>query len=131
MGITTSPNTGFIDSLVRSIGCRTRIETQPDFGEVVLSVGQAVEIGIFNLEVLTYRRKTLEKLAVATTFERHWPAWLQEKVNTPLDSESDINEVRDRILEEDNVFVRLKTLKRKKAKRADQQMRIEDAGGGI
>jgi len=114
VGITTSPNTDFVNSLIRSLGCRTHLEVYPNFSKVVLPAPQAANIGVFNPEVLTYRRKTLEKLVGARTFERHWPQWLEAKVTGFLDSGLDVRAIRDRILEEDNVFTRLHTLNRKR-----------------
>jgi hypothetical protein len=113
VGITTTPNTNFIYKLLRSVGCRPRVETSPRFSKVVITVTEAMKILIFNPELRTYRRKNLEKLASAKTFQRHWPEWLQVEVTRLLGSGAEPGEIRDRILNEKGVFVRLATLNRK------------------
>lgn len=116
VGITTSPNTKFVNALLRSVGCKTWVEASPRFGRVMITVREAMEIGIFNPEIPTHRRKKLEGLASAKTFQRHWPVWLQAKVTQLLSSGADAEEIRDRILEEDGVYTRLATLQRKKSR---------------
>ncbi len=132
VAITTSPNTEFVNSLLRSLGCRTHVEVSPGFSKVVLSAPQAAKMRIFSPEVLTYRRKTLEKLVNAKTFERRWPDWLQAKVTRLIASGLSTREIRDRVLDEDNVFVRLHTIKRKRAEYGCVNTKLVDgAGGGI
>jgi len=113
VGITTTPNTRFVYALLRSVGCRPRIDLDGSSSKVVIAVRQAVAIEIFSEEQFSYRHKRLEILANARTFERHWPAWLQEKVTQYLSAGIEPRIIRDRILEEDGVFVRLATLQRK------------------
>lgn len=130
--ITSSPNTEFVNSLLRSLRGRTHLEVYPGLSKAVLSAPRAAEMKIINPEVLTYRRKTLEMLVHAKAFERRWPEWLQAKAIGLLGSGLDIKGIRDRILEGDNVFVRLHTLRGKKAKHEKMPPRsTEGAGGGI
>jgi hypothetical protein len=132
VGITTSPNRDFINSLLKSVGCRTHVEISRRFDKVVIALNQAVRIKMFNPEILTHRRKILEKLASAKTFPRHWPRWLQEKVTKLLSSGQDVKEVRNKILDEDNVFVRLRTLQKKKSRyQTNQAGRHDGAEGGM
>jgi hypothetical protein len=131
VSITTSPNTDFVNSLLRSVGCTTRVEISPRFGRVVITVRKATDIKMFNPEILTHRRKTLEKLASAKTFERHWPEWLQEKVAVLLGSGLDARAIRSKVLDEDGVYIRLATLHRKKSKYEVAHAKTESAEGGI
>ncbi len=116
VGITTSPNTDFVNALLKSVGCRTHVEISPRFSKVVTTVKQAADIKIFNPEVVTHRRKILEKLASAKTFQSHWPEWLQERVTQLFGLGLDARSIRGKVLEEDGVFIRLATLRRRESK---------------
>jgi len=115
VGITTTPNTIFVCSLLGSLGCTPRVDLDGESSKVVITVRQAMAIEIFSQNQLSYRRKRLEALAHARTFQRRWPAWLQAKVTRLLSFGSENRDIRDRILEEDGVFVKLATLQRKRS----------------
>lgn len=68
--IATSPNTMFIKNLFDSVGLHTRVRVHRGYGYVSISVINGARIQIFNPEVLTYRRKMLEKLAKTQVFRR-------------------------------------------------------------
>ncbi len=116
VGITTTPNTQFVHSLLKSVGCAPRVDLDGRSNKVVITVKQAMRIMIFNPKLLTYRRRRLESLASAVTFQRRWPIWLQTEVTRLLSSGEAPRAVRDKMLEDHHVFIRLATLQRKKAK---------------
>jgi len=128
VGITTSPNRDFVNSLLQSVGCRTHVETSPRFDKVVITLNQAVEMKMFNPEILTHRRKILEKLASAKTFQRHWPQWLQERIASLIGSGLDPREIRMKVLDEEGVYVRLATLRKKKSRYQIANTRTECRG---
>ena len=129
VGITTTPNTDFVYSLLKSVGCKPRIDFDLESSRVVTSVQEAAKISIFNPALQTHRRKRLDKLASARTFMRHWPASLQNKVNRLLAYGRGTKDIRDRILEEDGIFVRLATLKRKQSKYQNLKFEAEGCRG--
>ena len=114
VGITTTPNTALLFALLESVGCTPRAEVDGRSNKVVITVKHAAQIEIFNPRLLTYRRRTLVSLATAKTFERRWPAWLQDEVTTLLNSGAGAREIRDKVLEDHHVFIRLATLRRKR-----------------
>ena len=114
--ITTSPNTEFVKALCDSLDLRNYVRFSRNFSQITIPAEDAARIRIFNPSVLTYRRKILEKLVNAKTFPRHWPSWLKEKVDGLLDSGSSNREICERVLAEDNTFVKMYTLNRKRRK---------------
>ncbi len=123
--ITTLPNTTVVHALLRSLGIRTRIGFSRGYGYVVVSAVEAARIRIFNPNVLTHRRKMLEKLVSAKTFRKPWPSWLESKVGRLLRSGLTIREICEKVLREDNTYVKMNTLKRKR-----RQLLLERASGG-
>lgn len=116
VNIVTEPNSALVVALFQSLEIRSRLGTTHGFGMVIISGKNAAEIRIFNLEILTHRRKLLEKLVSAKTFQRHWPRWLQARAEDLLRQGLGNREVCEKLLEEDGVFVKYNTLKRKRAK---------------
>ena len=115
VSITSEPNTILISNLFSSLGIHNLIERESirDVARVSLSVPDAFRICLFNPVVLTHRRKLLEKLAKARSFPRHWPPWLEEKVDSQIRSGRPAREIVERVLEDDNVFVKMRTVTRK------------------
>ena len=72
-----------------------------------------MRIQVFNPVLLTHRRKLLERLAKAKTFQRHWPGWLDEKVGGMIRAGRGVREICETVLDEDNVFIKMHTVKRK------------------
>jgi len=116
VSITSQPNTDLVSRLLGSLGIHNSIscENKRDMARVSLSISDAVRIGIFNPSIMTHRRKLLERLANARTFPRHWPLWLEARVETLLSQNLGLREVCETLLEERNVYVRYNTLKRKR-----------------
>ncbi len=112
--ITTAPNTLFVKALLTSLGCNVTISSYRDASRVTITATEAARLEIFNPNILTHRKKVLAKLIGARTFERRWPPWLQAKVNGFLATGIDKVQLRNRLLEEDNVFIKLHTLTCKK-----------------
>lgn len=108
--ITTEPNTSFVKALLTSLGCHVTVRSYRKASCTTITATDAARVMIFNPEVPTHRKKILAVLLGAATFERHWPTWLQEKVVRLLVSGLSTVEVRNRLLKEDNVFVKLHTL---------------------
>jgi len=76
-------------------------------------MADAVNIGAFNPVVPTHKRKLLEKLVAAQTFQRHWPLWLETEVSRLVESGMDSREIVEKILHDHNVFVKMQTVVRK------------------
>ncbi len=117
VSITSQPNTDLVSRLLTSLSIRNSIsrENKRDVARVSFSVSDAVRIGIFNPVVMTHRRKLLEKLTNARTFQRKWPLWLEARVETLLSLNLGMREICETLLEEDNVYVKYNTLKRKRS----------------
>ncbi|MDE1853893.1 MAG: LAGLIDADG family homing endonuclease [Thaumarchaeota archaeon] len=111
--IVTSPNTDLVRKLLDSMGCHNTAGVSKGVWVVAISAAEAARIQIFNPEVLTHRRKLLEKLCSASTFQRHWPDWLETRVEGLLSQGLGAKSIRDVLLNEDRVYVKMKTLKRK------------------
>jgi len=127
--ITTSPNTNLIRSLLSSVGCHPSTSFDGRVSRVTITLSDAARIGIFNPDVHTHRRKILEKLLGASTFERRWPVWLQEEVEKLFEAGFTVKEVRDHLFSEKNVFVKLHTLNRKSIQCKTKKTRIEECRG--
>lgn len=76
----------------------------------------AVRIRIFNPEVQTHRGNLLDTLASAKTFHARWPPWLESRVRHLLAEHTDVVQVRNALLFEDNTYVTLRTLRIKHAR---------------
>jgi hypothetical protein len=72
-----------------------------------------LKIDVFNPEVNTYRRKLLEKLVAASVYPRRWPSWLEEKVDRLGRLGLDKREICERILNENNTYIKMHGLGRK------------------
>lgn len=129
--ITTEPNTRFVKALLTSLNCHVTVSSYRNASRVTITATEAAKIVIFNPVVLTHRQKVLTKLIGATTFERHWPTWLQAKVAGLLASGLQTVQVRNRLLEEDNVFVKLHTLSYKAKQLSAKHGSSSSAEGGI
>jgi hypothetical protein len=70
-------------------------------------------IAIFNPQVNTYRRNLLEKLVGANVYPRHWPSWLTEKVDRLIRLGLSKREICERVLYEDNTYIKMHNLSRK------------------
>jgi hypothetical protein len=116
-----------VSRLLASLDVRNSIsrENKRDVGRVSFSVSDAVWIGIFNPGIMTHRKRLLEKLANARTFQRQWPLWLEAKVETLLSRNLGMRDICETLVEEDNVYVKYNTLKRKR------RLMLERAAIGI
>ncbi len=112
--IATSPNTDFVKSLFESLGLHTRVRVHRGYGYVSISASDADKIQIFNPELLTYRRIMLEKLAHAKIFQGSWPDWLESKVESLIRTGLSEREISERVLDEDKVYLRMRTIKTKR-----------------
>ena len=111
--ITTSPNTSFVKALLDSLGLHSVIRFTKGYGVVTIRADQAMRIAIFNPEVDSYRRILLERLVRAHVYPRHWPGWLLEKVDQLIRLGLSKREICERILFEDNTYIKMQTLGRK------------------
>lgn len=114
--IISEPNGPLVSALYRSLGIRSNSSVSKGCSTVAIPGKDAERISIFNPHVLTHRRKFLEKMMGAGAYPRHWPQWLQTRVEYLLKQGLGIPETCKRLLDEDNVYVKYNTLKRKRAK---------------
>ena len=121
VSITSQPNTEFFLRLLESVGVRSfpTYERKREVGRVTFSVPDAMRIQIFNPLILTHRRKLLEKLAKASTYPRHWPSWLEEKVQGLIRRNLGTRAICETILRENNVFIKMHTVRKKMEMNAD------------
>ena len=113
VGIITSPNGKLVGNLLDSLKMHYYSGWSKGCMVVVISLKEAAQMQIFNPHVATHRRKALEKLVSAKTFQRRWPSWLEAKVQRLLKSGFEAAEISHRIYEEDDTFVRSHTIRRK------------------
>jgi hypothetical protein len=111
--ITSSPNTYFFHRLFDSLGIKSTVRFSRGYGYVAVAAPAAARVQIFSPDVLTYRRETLEKLVGARTFQGPWPAWLGDLVQVLIAKGLSAPRIRDALLEEHGVYVKLQTIKRK------------------
>jgi hypothetical protein len=83
------------------------------YGVVTIRADQAMKIAIFNPEVDSYRRILLERPVRAQINPRHWPGWLVEKVDQLIRSGLSKREICERILFEDDTYIKMQTLGRR------------------
>ncbi len=114
--ITSAPNSVFVKALFNSLGVKANTYLSKGVGTVCVSMKDAMQMWIFNSELETHRTSLLRKLANARTFQRHWPEWLEMKVQLLLEEGKNPSQIRDKLLLEDNVHVKVKTLKRKQSR---------------
>ncbi|HVH14154.1 MAG TPA: hypothetical protein VNA15_00345 [Candidatus Angelobacter sp.] len=96
-----------------SLGVHSVVRFTKGYGVVTIRAVEAVNVGIFNPEVESCRRILLERLVRAKTFPRHWPHWLEEKVNGLIRSGLGKREICERVLQDDNTYIKMQSLKRK------------------
>lgn len=125
--ITTSPNTGLVKALCDSLGIHNRIRLSARWSQVTIPADRAASISIFNPDVESYRKKILDRLTKADTYERHWPAWLQDKVELLARSGLSKREICEQLLLEDNTYIKMYTLSRKMK---SGQIRISKGSAG-
>ena len=114
--IATSPNTNFIQRLYESLGLHARVRVHRGYGYVSISANDAAKLQIFNPNLLTYRRATLEKLVAARVFHNRWPDWLEAKVQFLIREGLSERRICELVLEEDTVYVRMRSIKAKRKK---------------
>jgi hypothetical protein len=113
--IISSPNSKLIMSLLDSLKVRNRLGNSKGYDKVIISIENAARIQVFNPNVATHRRKALERLVSAKTFQRHWPEWLQRKVDGLIRKGLDDPVICHRIFDEDKVYIKTKTVKIKRS----------------
>ena len=111
--ITTSPNTGFVKALLDSLNVHCVVRFTRGYGAITIRADQAMRIAIFNPEVNTYRRELLEKLVGGSVYPRRWPSWLEEKVDHLGRLGLNKREICERILNENNTYIKMHDLGRK------------------
>ncbi len=111
--IVSSPNTYFFRDLFTSLGIKNVVRFSRGYGYVAVDAPAAARIRIFSPAVATHRRKMLEKLVNAKTFHPHWPAWLEDLVQVLIAKGLPAPEIRNQLLEDHNVYVKIHTIKRK------------------
>jgi len=79
--------------------------------EISTTVAVANSLWIFSPFVDTHRGKLLRKLANARVFPRKWPSWLDLKVKRMILQGRNPSSIRNTVLEEDNVYVKLRSIK--------------------
>ena len=112
--IVTSPNTTLIRDILASLHVHNVLDFSKGCGRISISGQTAAEIQIFNPRILTHRRKLLEKLVRAETFQRRWPAWLESRVQRMLCEGLSPPAVARRIFNEDEVYIKMATVIRKR-----------------
>jgi hypothetical protein len=113
VSIVTAPNTALVRRLYDSLDIRSSVDHGRKCDVVTISGEEAFRIQIFNPEVLTHRRKHLMKLVGAATYQRRWPDWLEAKVQDLMVKGLDAKSIYSKLLEDDGVYVKIRTLRRK------------------
>jgi hypothetical protein len=67
--ITSSPNTYFFDRLFKSLSIKSSVRFSRGYGYVAITATEAARIRPFSPDVLTYRRRMVEKFMGARTFQ--------------------------------------------------------------
>jgi len=111
--ITSEPNGPFFVKLFAKVGIHARIYKSKGYDNVSISAFEAARIQIFNVQVGTHRSVLLGRVANAHTFQARWPAWLEERVHQLLSEHENLSTVRNMLLSEDNIYVKLRTLRSK------------------
>ena len=113
--ITSEPNGPLFAKLFAKVGIRAKIYKSKGGDSVSISAFDAARIQIFNVQVGTHRSALLDRVANAHTFPARWPAWLEERVHHLLSENEDLSSVRNALLSEDNILVKLRTLRSKQS----------------
>jgi hypothetical protein len=121
--ITSEPNVRLIKDLLASLNANPKEYWYRGGCGISITVAIANTLWIFSPLVDTHRGKLLRKLANARVFPRKWPEWLDLKVRRMILQGLDPSSIRNAVLEEDNVYVKLRSIK----SRADSKMREKPA----
>lgn len=111
--IVSQPNTRLIKALLTSLDVNVATCAPKGVGIVIVRAKDAKRLGIFNPEIETHKTLLLSKLVEAKTFQRHWPRWLEMKVNESILEGANPSAIRNKLLLDDNTYVKLKTIRRK------------------
>lgn len=109
--ITSDPNVRLIKDLLTSLSANPREYWYRGDCGISITVAIANTLWIFSPFVDTHRGKLLRKLANARVFPRKWPNWLDLKVKRMILQGRDPSSIRNAVLEEDNVYVKLRSIK--------------------
>ena len=109
--ITSEPNVRLIKDLLTSLNANPREYWYRGSCGISITVAIANTLWIFSPFVDTHRGKLLRKLANARVFPRKWPTWLDLKVKRMILQGRNPSSIRNAVLEEDNVYVKLKSIK--------------------
>lgn len=108
--ITSSPNTDLFYSIFITLGIKANRWFSDGTGYVGIRAVDAYALRIFNPIIATHRGNMLEKLALARTYPAHWPNWFDAKEKQFLSDGRDCASIRDTLLNDYRVYVKLKTL---------------------
>lgn len=108
--IITGPNSAIIIALLDSLEVQTQTWISKGASIVSIPAKEAMELWIFNPEIETHRGRLLRKLADAQVYPRRWPPWLYKKVDKLLAEGVTPGRIRDKLLWEDNTYVKLKSI---------------------
>jgi len=108
--IITSQNTKLVRELPESLGLNVGVGISKGCGVVTIATSDAEDLGVFNPEVITHRRKALTKLVAAKKFQRRWPDDLKRKVKRLICEGENPVKIAHKIFEEDNTYVKTKTI---------------------
>jgi hypothetical protein len=116
--VITHPNTNLIEKIFDSLGVRTRrwLITQTGLWCLVVSIKDAFELPLFSPEVKSYRYQKVIKLFNAKRIIGHFPAWLGKKVDDNIKAGITGTKLMEKILDEDGVAIRTKSINRRKKK---------------
>ena len=114
--ITSEPNAQVFRELFEQLGIHTTVHKSKGVEVLSLSVSDAYRVKISSPAVETHRSRLLLRLATARTFQSRWPVWLETRVTQYLQEGLDEVALRNRLLFQDNVYVKLSTLKKKNAR---------------
>ena len=125
--ITSQPNTVLFHKLFKSIDVENSVHQSRGHGYVTIRAIDAVRLGIFNPLLNTHRNAILTKLERARTFQRRWPEWLEERVGALAQEGLSPADIRNKLLDEDKTYVKLRTIRSKIRKRIRSRRRDLDA----
>jgi hypothetical protein len=109
--ITSEPNVSLIKDLLTSLNANPRQYWYRGSCGISITVAIANTLWIFSPFVDTHRGKLLRKLANARVFPRKWPNWLDLKVKRMILQGRDPSSIRNAVLDEHNVYVKLRSIK--------------------
>ncbi len=112
--IVTSPNTKLIRDILASLHVHNILDFSKGCGRISISAQKAAEIQMFNPRVFTHRRKLLEKIVSARTFQRRWPVWLESRVQQMLREGMSPSAIARRVFNENDVYIKMASVIRKR-----------------